>query len=275
MKNMKTRSLIISALTILFLLLIPIVLSNIVEILLEFGTGINIELGSGVNITEGTIIRLDGLNCNLTVLYDHTMNYLEVNHNYFLINTSVAPTWIEGLPYTYSSETKQINITCYLNTEKTFYVNISNFGGIKVYSVSEPANIISVSWNDVTKQFKLKVNSSLSTSTTKVYWNYSSEPSYSCDYVPCSDHSWDSVNKIVTLTSHHSSPVEWTLGVQQAGEPPKWSNFFRNPPEPTIITTLDPVTINVTWSDDYNLNTVMIWENSTRNWQGHVVYVKG
>jgi hypothetical protein len=270
---MKTRSLILSALTILFLLLIPIVLSNIVEIILEFGEGITIELGSGVNITHGTIIRLDELNCNLTVLYDHTVDSITIDHNYFLINASLnAPTWIEGLPYTYSDKTKQINITCYSNTEKTFYVNISNFGnGIKIYNVSEPANIMSVSWSDVTKEFKLKVNSSLSTSTTKIYWPYVSEPSYSCDYGSCSGHTWDSVNKIVTLTSYHSSPVEWTLGVQQTGESPKCSNLYRNPPEPTVITTLDPVTINVTWSDDDNLNTVIIWENSTGNWQGHVV----
>jgi subtilisin family serine protease len=55
-------------------------------------------------------------------------------------------------------------------------------------------------------------------------------------------------------------------------EPPRWSNLYRNPPEPTIITTLDSVTINVTWYDDQNLNTIIIWENSTGKWQGHVIY---
>jgi hypothetical protein len=52
---------------------------------------------------------------------------------------------------------------------------------------------------------------------------------------------------------------------------PVSSNFYRNPPEPTEITILDEVAINVTWSDDGALNTVIIWENST-GWKGHVVY---
>jgi hypothetical protein len=54
-------------------------------------------------------------------------------------------------------------------------------------------------------------------------------------------------------------------------EKPRWSNFYRVPLEPKIITTLDSVTINVTWYDNQSLNTVMIWENST-GWKGHVVY---
>jgi len=55
-------------------------------------------------------------------------------------------------------------------------------------------------------------------------------------------------------------------------EKPRWSNFKRDPPEPTIITTLDSVTLNVTWYDNQNLDKILIWENSTGGWQGHVVY---
>ena len=49
---------------------------------------------------------------------------------------------------------------------------------------------------------------------------------------------------------------------------PRWSYFDI---KPKVVTTLDDVEINVTWSDNVNLNKVIIWENSTRNWVVHVV----
>ncbi len=64
------------------------------------------------------------------------------------------------------------------------------------------------------------------------------------------------------------SVVSYALVVlAQADETPQWSNFI--PETETIVTILDPVTINVNWYDDGNLDTVIIWENSTGEWQGH------
>jgi subtilisin family serine protease len=63
-----------------------------------------------------------------------------------------------------------------------------------------------------------------------------------------------------------------TTTIPIGNEPPRWSNLYRNPTEPIIITTLDSVTINVTWYDNEALNNVIIWENSTGKWQGHAVY---
>jgi len=54
-------------------------------------------------------------------------------------------------------------------------------------------------------------------------------------------------------------------------EPPQWSNIYHDPIPPAVITTLDDITIKVTWSDDTALDTAIIWENSTGEWQGHVV----
>jgi len=55
----------------------------------------------------------------------------------------------------------------------------------------------------------------------------------------------------------------------QADEAPKWSNFY--PEESTVVTVLDPVTINVTWYDDNELNTTIILENSTGVWVSHTI----
>jgi len=59
------------------------------------------------------------------------------------------------------------------------------------------------------------------------------------------------------------SVVSYVLA--QVDEPPKWSNFYH---EPTVVTILDPVTINVTWYDNESLDTIIIWENSTGEWVG-------
>jgi hypothetical protein len=75
----------------------------------------------------------------------------------------------------------------------------------------------------------------------------------------------------VMLLQESISPTTTTTTIPSDTERPKWSNFYRIPLEPTIITTLDSVTINVTWYDNQSLGTVIIWENST-GWKGHVVY---
>ncbi|MCX6821840.1 MAG: hypothetical protein NTW30_03615 [Candidatus Aenigmarchaeota archaeon] len=288
MKNMKIRSSILYVLIIISILSIPIVFSNIVEILLEFGTGINIELGSGVNITEGTVIRLTGLNCNLTVVGNHIVDNMVVYPNYLLLNTSLRNlTHILNVPYIYSPENKVLNITCSQpNTETTLTVDISDLNSIKIYEVSEPANLTSVDWSPASQNFSFTVNAPSGISTVKVYWPDSNEPTIKeCTSTSCIS-SWDSATQILTLTAIHSSPVTWTIHAETLvtttvisttttttpdNEKPQWSNLYRNPPEPTVITTLDPVTINVTWSDNNGLNTVIIWENSTGGWQGHVV----
>jgi len=232
----------------------------------------DVTLGSGVNITANTLIKLTGLNCNLTLADDHIVDKLEVHSDYILINASLnAPTWIEGSPYIYSQAQQAIYIKCCQNTEKTLYINTSNLGdGIKVYGVSGEAYLTSVSWSEANKEFKLTVDSSLAGSMTEVYWPYPSKPISSCNPPGSGGAGWDSVNKIVTLTSDHSSPVEWTLSVQSESNPPQWSNLYHEPS--TIITTLDPVTIKVTWEDDTGLGSAIIWENSTGEWQGHVVH---
>jgi hypothetical protein len=51
-------------------------------------------------------------------------------------------------------------------------------------------------------------------------------------------------------------------------ERPRWNYFDINP---KVVTILDNVEINATWSDNLRLNKVLIWENSTRNWVVHVV----
>ena len=61
--------------------------------------------------------------------------------------------------------------------------------------------------------------------------------------------------------------VSYGFGVlAQVDEPPKWSNLYH---KPTVATILDPVTINVTWYDNESLDTVLIWENSTGDWESH------
>ena len=59
------------------------------------------------------------------------------------------------------------------------------------------------------------------------------------------------------------SVVSYVLA--QVDEPPEWSNFSH---EPTVVTILDPVTINITWYDNESLDTIIIWENSTGDWIG-------
>ena len=74
---------------------------------------------------------------------------------------------------------------------------------------------------------------------------------------------------IVLIIVIFCSIVSYKLDVlAQADEAPKWSNFY--PEEPTVVTILDPVTINVTW-DDNELNTTIIWENSTGVWVSHTI----
>jgi len=66
------------------------------------------------------------------------------------------------------------------------------------------------------------------------------------------------------------SVFSYTLSViAQTDEPPQWSNLKPDPQ--TVFTTLDDVTINVTWYDNQTLDTIIIWENSTGNWISHDV----
>ena len=282
---MKTRNFIIFSLTILFILLVPTVFSNIVEILLEFGTGTNIVLGSGVNITEGTVIPLNDLNCNLTVVGNHIVDSMEVNPTYLLLNTSLADlTYTLNVPYNYLSSIKVLNITCSKpNTETTLTVNISDLNGIKIYKISEPANLTFVDWSPSSQNFTLIVNAPTGIrSSIKVHWPNSvgpgPYPSQCIGGSSCTSN-FDVGTQMVTLNATHSSPVTWILHAQSVSttttitsdtEKPRWSNLYRNPPEPIIITTFDPVTINVTWYDNQNLGTVIIWENSTGGWQNHI-----
>ena len=75
-----------------------------------------------------------------------------------------------------------------------------------------------------------------------------------------------------TSTTTRTTTTSTTTTITSDTEKPRWSNLYRNPPEPIIITVLDSITINVTWYDNQDLNKVIIWENSTGGWQGHVVY---
>lgn len=79
---------------------------------------------------------------------------------------------------------------------------------------------------------------------------------------------------LIILTVVLSFVVSYSFSViAQVDEAPKY-NFTYEPP--AVITTLDSVTINVSWYDDGggggNLDTVFIYENSTGEWQRHDVY---
>lgn len=89
----------------------------------------DVILGSGVNITNGTIIRLSGINANITVMGNYIVDKLEVYSTYLLINASLAaPTHI-NLPYSYNPTTKIINITCTANTAVNLIISISIYCG--------------------------------------------------------------------------------------------------------------------------------------------------
>jgi len=47
---------------------------------------------------------------------------------------------------------------------------------------------------------------------------------------------------------------------------PLWSNLQHNP---TVVTMIDDVEINVIWYDNTALDKILIWENSTSNWLSH------
>jgi len=59
-----------------------------------------------------------------------------------------------------------------------------------------------------------------------------------------------------------------TFDVLGDTEAPLYSNFGR---DKTVVTNLDDVQISVTWEDNINMGNIMIWEDSTGSWVGHVV----
>lgn len=198
-------------------LIIIITFSLFFQIFLQI-TSASIILGSNVNITDGTTIVLPGMNTTITVKNNHTVSGLEVYSNFLLMNASLtAPTHILNLPYNYSPTTKMINITGRSNTTVNLTVNVTTLGdGIKIYHVSTPSYLISVSWSDSTKLFSFKVNSSSGTnSTVKVYWPYSFSPrGISCSNCKAYSSSFNSTNNITTLIANHSSLVTWSLYVK-------------------------------------------------------------
>jgi len=233
----------------------------------------HVTLGSGVNITANTLIKLTGLNCNLTLADDHIVDKLEVHSDYLLMNVSSAPTWIKELTYTYSDN--QINITCpNYDTSYNLYLNTTILGNIEIYSVSEHAYITSALWSEGNQNFIFTVEASPGiTSETKVHWRDTIGPdTVQCTPTPCDIWFFDSGTQIVTVRKTHSSPVTVTMHAQSESNPPQWSNLYHDPIPPAVITTLDPVTIKVTWEDDTGLGSANIWENSTGEWQGHVVH---
>jgi hypothetical protein len=223
-------------------------------------TAMPMELGSGVNITDGTIIRLTGLNCNLTIVKNLTVDNMEVYPNYLLFNTSLRDlTYILNLPYNYSVEDKVLNITCgQSNTETTLSLDISDFGnGIKIYGVSEQSNLTSVDWSSSEQNFSFTVNApSGITSSTRVYWPYSNQPDIiECTASSCNSN-WDPITKILTLNATHSSPVKWTLHVQNGVT----TTISSTTTTSTTTTTTVPVNtetrlyLNGTEGDFYYLN---------------------
>jgi len=65
-----------------------------------------------------------------------------------------------------------------------------------------------------------------------------------------------------------SESAQNTFNVLADTENPQWSSLQHNP---TVVTMLDDVKINVTWYDNINLDKILIWENSTGNWASHEV----
>ncbi len=190
-------------------------------VVIQFATADTIVLGSGVNITDGTIIKLTGKNCNITVEHTHIVDKLEIYSNYTTMNASLtAPTFILNFSYDYTPSTKIINITGREDLALNLTVNISTFAdGIKIYNVSpydaslSEAYLTSVLWEWTSQNLTLIVNASSGTnSTTQVYWPYSfALRNISCNGCSAYNSTWNATSNITTLTANHSSLATWYL----------------------------------------------------------------
>lgn len=94
-----------------------------IQIFIQITSASTITLGTGVNITNGSIIKLAGLNCSITVAGNYSVTKFEVYSDYFLIYAPLTAPIYVSLPYNYNSITKVINITCTANTTQNLYIN--------------------------------------------------------------------------------------------------------------------------------------------------------
>ena len=172
----------------------------------------DIILGSGVNITNGTIIRLSGLNCNITARDNYVVNKLEVYPTFFLMNVSEAPTFIYNLPYSFRNGI--INITGSNDSALELKLNKTYFGnGIKIYEIS--GFLTSLEWSEENKMLFFTINAPSGTNSTSiVYWPYELPPKILCIYCLAYSSSFNSTSKILILNATHSSPITWSLQVQ-------------------------------------------------------------
>jgi hypothetical protein len=171
-------------------------------------------LGSGTTLKEGTMIKLTGINCNVTLLEDLEVDKLEINPDHFSLSVSIPPTYILNLPYTYSSGL--VDVFGIADTSTVFSVSTSVYGnGIKVYEVSSPAYLTSVSWDSLNQIISIDVNAPFGEkSIIKVYWPYDLPPLVECRNFVEASWDFDSLTKIVTLNATHASTVTWDLQVQ-------------------------------------------------------------
>jgi hypothetical protein len=181
------------------------------QIFIQFAKA-DVILGSGVNITNGTIIRLSGLNCNITVIGNYTVDKLEVYSNYFLINASLAaPTYV-SLPYSYNPTTKIINITGKSNTATTLIINISDISGIKLYEISQGYLIGSPSWSSTTKLLSAMIDAPSGTNvTTQIYIPsdiYTNDKFYVSTNVSQWGYSWNSTSRILSVWTVAQSVIK-------------------------------------------------------------------
>gem|GEM_PF-5341547 len=195
-----------------------------------------------------------------------------------MVATKIKLFYLYGI-YSNASEIKDA-INLVKNGEdprEVFRTDISRVGNIgEAFRHLDPFDV----WVDNTKEIKISnVDFSVSTlnitldapsgtnSTAIVYWPYSSAPVVQC--INCSGYNWsfDSNSKLVTLNATHSSLVTWVLEVSTDSEAPQWFNLRH---EPSSVTPENPVNIKIDWSDNVDLHTVIIYENSTGAWKEHV-----
>ena len=186
-------------------------------ILVHLASATTVILGEGANFTDGTIIRLNSLNCNLTIVNDHIFDKVEVDSTYLMVyinSTLGTPSFISGLPYNYSSTAGTINITCPSNTTSNLTINTTTFDdGIEVHWISESCDIINFSWVESNYNLSLTVNASTGTnSTVLLYWPYTFAPhNVSCSGCSAYSSSFNPTTNITNLTATHSSPVTWIM----------------------------------------------------------------
>jgi hypothetical protein len=226
---------------------------------------------------------------------DHSQEIYTINYiNLLIRDASLGKiVWIvEGATYTNTADINNVakfiyaaylctltgNMYLSFNHWKTDTLN--GYLPIMDTNIGQPTGAYYSSQNVSMRDFtdgKVLLNPSTSTYTINLGENYKTLDGQTVSSITMNAYTGEILLKITqvttttstTTTSTTTSLTTSTTTIPSDTQSPQWSDLRRNPP--AFITTLDSVTINVTWSDNQNLNKVLIWENSTGNWQPHIV----